>query len=311
MLEKQSNVKAWLYLAPAMLLLSVFTFYPLFNAFFLAFLRDYEFLLGSARGFTFLGNFINVINKPDFGIAMKNTAVITFVSVPIAVIVALMISVALNSIKKFQGFLQTVFFLPYVTNAIAIGMAFAFIFHSDYGLLNTMLGWVGIDPINWINLRQAGNADTSWIRAMFALLVYTIWGGLAFKIMVFLSGLQSIDKQYYDAARIDATPKRRVFSKITVPLLSPMIAYITITSFIGAFKAYRTIIGMFGESLRPPGALSKDSLITIVGLVYDSLAHADATGAISEAAAASIILFLIILAFTLIQMQVSKRRVHF
>lgn len=305
MLEKQSNVKAWFYLAPAMLLLSVFTFYPLFNAFFLAFLKDYEFLLGSARGFTLFGNFINVIQDPDFGIAMKNTAVITFVSVPIAVMVALLISVALNSITKLQGFLQTIFFLPYVTNAIAIGMAFAFIFHADYGLLNTMLGWIGIDPVNWIGL------NASWNTAMFALLVYTVWGGLAFKIMVFLSGLQSIDKQYYDAARIDATPKRRVFSKITVPLLSPMIAYITITSFIGAFKAYRTIIGMFGESLRPPGTLSKDSLITIVGLVYDSLAHADATGAISEAAAASIILFLVILAFTLIQMQVSKRRVHF
>ena len=305
MLEKQSNFKAWFYLAPAMILLSVFTFYPLFNAFFLAFLKDYEFLLGSARGFTFFGNFINVIDNPDFGIAMKNTAVITFVSVPIAVIVALLISVALNSIKKFQSFLQTVFFLPYVTNAIAIGMAFAFIFHSDYGLLNTMLGWIGINPVNWIGL------NASWNTAMFALLVYTVWGGLAFKIMVFLSGLQSIDKQYYDAARIDATPKRRVFSKITVPLLSPMIAYITITSFIGAFKAYRTIIGMFGESLRPPGTLSKDSLITIVGLVYDSLAHADATGAISEAAAASIILFIFILMFTLIQMQVSKRRVHF
>jgi multiple sugar transport system permease protein len=305
MLEKQSNIKAWFYLAPAMVLLSVFTFYPLFNAFFLAFLKDYEFLLGSARGFTLFGNFAAVVQDADFKIAMKNTAVITFVSVPIAVMVALLISVALNSIKKLQGFLQTVFFLPYVTNAIAIGMAFAFIFHSDYGLLNTMLGWVGIDPVNWIGL------NASWNTAMFALLVYTVWGGLAFKIMVFLSGLQSIDKQYYDAARIDATPKKRVFTKITVPLLSPMIMYITITSFIGAFKAYRTIIGMFGESLRPPGTLSKDSLITIVGLVYDSLAHADATGAISEAAAASIILFLAILLFTLIQMQVSKRRVHF
>lgn len=305
MLEKQSNIKAWLYLAPAMVLLSIFTFYPLFNAFFLAFLKDYEFLLGSARGFTLFGNFAKVIQDADFKIAMKNTAVITFVSVPIAVIVALLISVALNSIKKLQGFLQTVFFLPYVTNAIAIGMAFAFIFHSDYGLLNTVLGWVGIDPVNWIGL------NASWNTAMFALLVYTVWGGLAFKIMVFLSGLQSIDKQYYDAARIDATPKKRVFTKITVPLLSPMIMYITITSFIGAFKAYRTIIGMFGESLRPPGTLSKDSLITIVGLVYDALAHADATGKISEAAAASILLFMVILLFTLIQMQVSKRRVHF
>jgi multiple sugar transport system permease protein len=146
---------------------------------------------------------------------------------------------------------------------------------------------------------------------MFALLVYTVWGGLAFKIMVFLSGLQSIDKQYYDAARVDAAPRRRIFTKITVPLLSPMILYITVTSFIGAFKAYRTVVGMFGETLAPPGALNKDRLITIVGLVYESLENSASTGAISEAAAGSIILFVIILLFTLLQMQVSKRRVHF
>jgi len=305
MLEKQHNVKAWLYLAPAMILLSVFTFYPLFNAFYLAFLKDYEFLTGVATGYTLLGNFVDVIKHPDFGTALKNTAVITFVSVPISVMIALLIAVSLNSIKKLQGFLQTVFFLPYVTNAIAIGMVFAFIFHRDYGLINTFLGWFGIDAVNWVGL------GASWITAMTALLVYTIWGGLAFKILVFLSGLQSIDKQYYDAARIDATPKKRIFTKITVPLLSPMILYITITSFIGAFKAYRTVVGMFGNTLAPPGLLGKDRLITIVGLVYESLANSAGTGEISRAAAASILLFIFILSFTLIQMQVSKRRVHF
>ena len=305
MLEKQSNLKAWLYLLPAMALLLVFTFYPLFNAFYLAFLRDYSYLNRSAAGYTLFGNFLDVIQDVNFKTAMKNTSIIVFVSVPISVMVALFVSVALNSIKKLQGVFQTIFFLPYVTNAIAIGMAFAFIFHQDYGLFNMFLGIFGIDPVNWVGL------GASWSTAMFALLVYTVWGGLAFKIMVFLSGLQSIDKQYYDAARVDSTPKWRVLSRITVPLLSPMIAYITITSFIGAFKAYRTIIGMFGPTLRPPGTLSKDSLITIVGLVYDSIAQADAVGKISQAAAASIILFLITLSFTGIQMVISKKRVHY
>ena len=305
MLERESNVKAWFYLAPALLLLTVFTFYPLINAFYLAFLKDFSYLDRTASGFTLFGNFARVVKDRNFGIAMKNTAVIVFVSVPISVLVALFVSVALNSIKKFQGLFQTIFFLPYVTNAIAVGMAFAFIFHTDYGLFNTFLGWFNVDPVNWVG------AGASWNTAMFSLLVYTVWGGLAFKIMVFLSGLQSIDKQYYDAARVDATPRARVFSRITVPLLSPMIAYITITSFIGAFKAYRTIIGMFGPTLRPPGTLSKDSLITIVGLVYEALHSADQVGAISEAAATSIILFLITLAFTGIQMWVSKKRVHF
>ncbi len=305
MLEKQSNLKAWLYLLPAMALLVVFTFYPLFNAFYLAFLKNYSYLNGTADGYTLFGNFIDVIKGANFRTAMKNTSIIVFISVPISVTVAILISVALNSIKKFQGFFQTIFFLPYVTNAIAIGMAFAFIFHQDYGLLNYVLGFFGIDPVNWVGL------GASWNTAMFALLIYTVWGGLAFKIMVFLAGLQNIDKQYYDAARVDSTPKWRVLSRITVPLLSPMIAYITITSFIGAFKAYRTIIGMFGPTLRPPGTLSKDSLITIVGLVYDSIANADAVGEISRAAAASIILFLITLSFTGIQVLVSKKRVHY
>ncbi|MCK5761462.1 MAG: sugar ABC transporter permease [Candidatus Izimaplasma sp.] len=305
MLEKQSNLKAWLYLLPAMVLLLIFTFYPLFNAFYLAFLSNYSYLNRTAEGYTLFGNFIDVIKDVNFKTAMKNTSIIVFVSVPISVLVALFVSVALNSIKKLQGLFQTIFFLPYVTNAIAIGMAFAFIFHKDYGLFNMFLGLFGINPVNWVGL------GASWNTAMFALLVYTVWGGLAFKIMVFLSGLQSIDKQYYDAARVDSTPKWRVLSRITVPLLSPMIAYITITSFIGAFKAYRTIIGMFGPTLRPPGTLSKDSLITIVGLVYDSIAQADAVGKISQAAAASIILFLITLSFTGIQMVVSKKRVHY
>lgn len=300
MLEKQSNVKAWLYLLPALALLSVFTFYPLVNAFLLAFLKDYVY--GSATGFVFMDNFKNVIADPNFNQAVKNTTIIVFVSVPISVTVALMISVLLNSIKKFQGVLQTIFFLPYVTNAIAIGMAFAFIFNESYGLLNLMLSWVGLGAVDWLG---------SWETGMVSLLIYTVWGGLAFKIMVFLSGLQSIDKQYYDAARVDATPKFRVFSRITVPLLSPMIAYITITSFIGAFKAYRTIVGLFGPTVLPAGTLPDESFITIVGLIYESLSKSDTPGMVSEAAAASILLFITTLTFTFVNMWVSKKRVHF
>ncbi len=300
MLEKQSNVKAWLYLLPALALLSVFTFYPLVNAFLLAFLKDYVY--GSATGFVFMDNFKNVIADPNFNQAVKNTSIIVFVSVPISVTVALLISVLLNSIKKFQGLLQTIFFLPYVTNAIAIGMAFAFIFNESYGLLNLMLSWVRIDPVDWLG---------SWETGMVSLLIYTVWGGLAFKIMVFLSGLQSIDKQYYDAARVDSTPKLRVFSRITVPLLSPMIAYITVTSFIGSFKAYRTIVGLFGPTVLPAGTLPDESFITIVGLIYESLSKSDTPGMVSEAAAASILLFITTLAFTIVNMWVSKKRVHF
>lgn len=306
MLERQSNIRAWLYLAPALILLGVFTFYPLFNSFYLAFLVDYNYLgqVKTFTGYTLFGNFKEVLTDKMFYQALKNTFVIVFVSVPISVIVALFISVALNSIKRLQGFFQTVFFLPYVTNAIAVGMAFAFIFNYDFGIANSILGWFGVDPIHFVD------SSATWGTSMAALLVYTIWGGLAFKIMVFLSGLQSIDKQYYDAAKVDATPKWRVFRRITVPLLSPMIAYITITSFIGAFKAYRTVVGMFGVTMAAPGQLRSNSLITIVGYIYESL-YDLAPGAISLAAATAIILFFITLIFTFIQMWVSKKRVHY
>ena len=164
MLENKNNLKAWLYLSPALLLLIVFTFYPLFNAFNLAFLKDFNFLLRTTEGYTLFGNFKIVINSPNFKQAMINTFFIVFVSVPISVMVALVISVLLNSVKKFQGFFQTVYFLPYVTNAIAVGMAFAFIFHQDYGLINTMLGWIGINPINWVGTGASwgGVGTTTW-----------------------------------------------------------------------------------------------------------------------------------------------------
>ncbi|MFK5883777.1 MAG: sugar ABC transporter permease [Candidatus Izemoplasma sp.] len=307
MIEEKNNLKAWLYLAPAMLLLIVFTFYPLFNAFFLAFVKDFNAITRSTYGedgysFVLWDNFERVFNNPNFAQAVKNTGMIMLVSVPASILMSLLISVALNSIKKFQGFLQTVFFLPYVTNSIAIGMTFAFIFHSDYGLVNMFLDVFGVSPIVWVG------PGASWGAGMTALLIYTVWGGLAFKILVFLSGLQSIDKQYYDAAKIDATPKWRVFSKITVPLLSPMIAYITITSFMGSAKAYSTIVGMFGPNYGPEG--NDRIFITFVGMIYDAIA-AGTIGSYSVAASAAIILFLFTLMFTIMNMWISKKKVHY
>jgi len=303
MLEEKSNIKAWFYLAPALFLLIIFIFYPIANALFLVFLKDYNYLQGTWQGFTLVENFTYVFRNQNFIQALINTMIITFVSVPVSVIIALLVSVWLNAILKLRGFFQTIFFLPYVTNAIAIGMAFAFLFNRNYGLINTMLGWIGLNPVNFVGL------GATWSNAMFSLLVFVVWGSLAFKIMVFLSGLQNIDKQYYDAARVDSTKRVRIFRRITIPLLSPMIFYITITSFIGAFKAYTEVIGMFGERLGPPG--NDKSLITIVALVYDALDRSGVPGALSEAAATAIVLFGITLIFTLINMRVSKNRVHY
>ena len=217
---------------------------------------------------------------------------------------------ALNSIKPLQKFLQTIFFLPYVTNSIAIGMVFAAMFNiiglrpdgsnaDTWGIVNNIIMFFGGDPINWIN------AQSSYAANIAVMTVYIIWNALPFKILILLGGLQSINKQYYDAARVDGTSRRRVFARITVPLLSPMLAYVIITGFIGGFKEYSSIVGIFGEKMGPVGAPYR--LNTMVGYIYQVLPDTD----YGVASAAALILFVIILIVTMINGAVSKRSVHY
>ena len=230
----------------------------------------------------------------------------------VSTLLALLIAVALNSIKFLQKGLQTIFFLPYVTNSIAIGMVFAAMFNivgSFYGtenelivtagIINNVIEFFGGEHVNWINY-----GSTYWSN-MFVMVVYIVWNALPFKILVLLGGLQSINKQYYDAAKVDGTPRRRVFTHITVPLLSPMLAYVIITGFIGGFKEYTSIVGIFGENMGPPDDAGR--LNTMVGFIYDALE----TNSQGRASAAALILFAIILVVTLINNQVSKKRVHY
>ena len=314
MVDSKQQWKAWLYLAPAIVLLLVFTVWPIFNTVRMAFLENYS-GLKAAGGQVFefgIGNFVKVIQYNKFLTCLKNTVLICVLTVPISTILALLIAVALNSIKGLQKVLQTIFFLPYVTNSIAIGMVFAAMFNivgSFYGteneiivtagIINNVIQFFGGDPINWINY---GSTYTANIVVM---VVYIVWNALPFKILVLLGGLQSINKQYYDAAKVDGTSRRRIFSRITVPLLSPMIAYVVITGFIGGFKEYTSIVGIFGESMGPPDEAGR--LNTMVGFIYDSL-ESNSQG---RASAAALILFAIILVVTMINMQVSKKRVHY
>ncbi|HEY8436376.1 MAG TPA: sugar ABC transporter permease [Haloplasmataceae bacterium] len=299
-MEKKQNWKGYLYLAPALILMTIFTFYPIFNAFYSSLKLNYNWLLNTFDGFGF-DNYVQLFKSKNFRMAFRNTMILTFVSVPLSVMIALLISVGLNSIKRLQGFFQTIFFLPYVTNVIAIGLVFRLMFNYDYGIINTIIGWFGIGPVHWMD------TQATYVEAMSVVIIYSIWMGLPFKIMVFLSGLQSIDRQYYQAAKIDSTPKWRVFFRITVPLLSPMIMYITITSFMGAFKAYESVLAVF-----PKGGTVKEpnSLKTVVWYIYDALSRTD-TGAISMASAAAVVLFLFIMLFTLIQMYISKKTVYY
>ncbi len=314
MVESKQQWKAWLYLAPAIALLLVFTVWPIINTIRMAFLENYS-GLKAAGGMTFnfgLGNFTKVLQYRRFVSCLTNTVLLCVWTVPLSTLLALLIAVALNAIKPLQKVLQTIFFLPYVTNSIAIGMVFAAMFNivgSFYGteneiivtagIINNVIQFFGGEPINWINYGSTYEAN------MFVMIVYIVWNALPFKILVLLGGLQSINKQYYDAAKVDGTRPARIFSRITVPLLSPMLAYVVITGFIGGFKEYTSIVGIFGENMGPPDAEGR--LNTMVGFIYDALE----TNSQGRASAAALILFGIILVVTMINMQVSKKRVHY
>lgn len=305
--------KGWVYLLPVLVLISIFTIWPIFNTVRIAFLEGYS-NLGAMGGESYkfgIGNFVNVIqHDTEFTTALKNTLLLTFITVPLSTAIALLIAVCLNSIKPLQKFLQTIFFLPYVTNSIAIGMVFAAMFDvrgiglssqnpliQSYGLMNTILGWFGVPPINWINDGSTYGANLT------VMIIYIVWNALPFKILVLLGGLQGINKQYYDAAKIDGASRTRIFFRVTVPLLAPMIAYVVITGFIGGFKEYSSVVGVFGEKLMgPPG--NPGAMQTMVGLVYKALG-ADKTG---RASAAALILFCIIFVVTMINLSVNKKK---
>ena len=308
MVESKHKWKAWLYLAPAIVLLLIFTVWPIFNTLRMAFWDDYSIMkdLGGDLEFKFgIKNFVKVIDYQGFKDCLKNTLLLTVLTVPIATILALLIAVCLNSIKPLQRLLQTIFFLPYVTNSIAIGMVFEAMFNivgfgtnnPSFGIINNVLGLFGVDPINWIN------AGSGYWANIAVLVVYIVWNALPFKILILLGGLQGINKQYYDAAKVDSTPRIRVFTKITVPLLSPMLAYVVITGFIGGFKEYSSIVGIFGEDMQAVGG---ESLNTMVGYIYDALGNRE-----GRASAAALILFAIIFVVTMINLYVSKKKTHY
>ena len=306
--------KAWLYLAPALALLMVFTVWPIINTVRMSLLVNYS-GLKAAGGETFqlgFGNFVKVVKYKKFLSCLKNTVLLCVWTVPLSTILALLIAVALNSIKPLKKALQTIFFLPYVTNSIAIGMVFAAMFNivgSFYGtenelvvtagIINNIIEFFGGTRINWINY------GSSYTANMAVMIVYIVWNALPFKILILLGGLQAINKQYYEAAKVDSTPRWRVFTRITVPLVSPMLAYVVITGFIGGFKEYTSIVGIFGETMGPPNDGGR--LNTMVGFIYDSLSN----NSHGRASAAALILFAIILAVTLVNLWVSKKRVHY
>ena len=244
-------------------------------------------------------NFSYVLHDPYFLQALKNTFILVMITVPLSTCLALLISVALSSIGKLRDFFQTVFFLPYVTNTLAVGLVFMILFkktpYSD-GLVNLLLGVFGMAPVDFI--------DGPYWAKMFVLCFYTVWIVMPFKILILTSALASVNQTYYNAARVDGTSKWRIFTKITLPMISPSIFYLVVTGFIGAFKAYSDAVALFGVNL------NSAQMNTIVGYVYDML-YGNSGGYPSYASAAAIVLFSIVLTITCINLLVSKKHVHY
>ena len=296
-MEQQSK-KGWLYLLPAFAFLGAFMVYPLIDVFVYSFEEGFNFASQTYSGVgTF--NFSYVLHDPYFLQALKNTFILVIITVPLSTGLALLISVALNSVGRLRELFQTVFFLPYVTNTLAVGLVFMILFkktpYSD-GLVNLLLGAVGIAPVDFI--------DGPYWAKMFVLCFYTVWIVMPFKILILTSALASVNQTYYNAAKVDGTSRWRMFARITLPMISPSIFYLVITGFIGAFKAYSDAVALFGVNL------NNAQMNTIVGYVYDML-YGNSGGYPSYASAAAIILFAIVLTITCINLLVSKKHVHY
>ncbi len=292
---EKNNTRAWLYLLPAMIFIAVFMLYPLIDVFVYSFEEGYNSASQTYFGVGFY-NYGFVLRDPYFLQALKNTLILVGITVPLSTLLALGISMGLASIKRLRKLFQTVFFLPYVTNTLAVGMVFMILFErTEYtdGLMNAVLGLFNIAPIDFINGPYAAK--------MFVLCFYTIWVVLPFKILVLTSAIASVKDDYYNAARVDGTSRGRMFLRITLPMISPMIFYLVITGFIGAFKAYSDAVALFGTNL------NVQQMNTVVGYIYDML-YGEGGGFPSYASAAAIILFIIVLTITCVNLLISRQR---
>ena len=297
-MKKKNNLKGWLYLLPSMVFLGCFMVYPLIDVLIYSFEEGYNFTSQTYRGIG-LYNYSYVLRDPYFLQAVKNTFLLVIITVPLSTGIALLISLGLNAIKPLRNLFQTIYFLPYVTNTLAVGMVFMILFKKTdltEGLINLVIQWFGGESVDFIG-------GPYWAK-MFVLCFYTIWAVMPFKILILTSALASVNPEYYSAAKMDATRSFRVFYKITLPMISPMIFYLVITGFIGAFKAYSDAVALFGTDLNAAG------MNTIVGYVYDML-YGNSGGYPSFASAAAIILFAIVLTITCINLLISRKQVHY
>ena len=291
---KKKRSHAWLYLLPSLILLGIFMIYPLFDVLVYSLQEGYNSASQTYFGIG-LYNFSYVLHDTYFLQAVKNTFLLVIITVPVSTILALLISLALSSVKKVKELYQTIYFLPYVTNTLAVGLVFMILFkktaYSD-GFTNILIQFFGGNSVDFI--------DGPYWAKMLVMCIYTIWVVLPFKILILTSALASVDENLYKAAKVDGTSSFRTFWKITLPMIMPMISYLVITGFIGAFKAYSDEVAIFGTNLNSAG------MNTIVGYVYDML-YGNSGGYPSYASAAALILFAIVLTITVINLLITSR----
>ena len=288
------KVRPWLYLLPSLILLGIFMIYPLFDVLVYSLQEGYNSASQTYSGIGFY-NFSYVLRDPFFLQAVKNTFLLVIITVPLSTGLALLLSLALSSIQKIKELYQTIYFLPYVTNTLAVGLVFMILFkktpYSD-GFINMIIQFFGGNSIDFIE-------GPYWAK-MLTMCIYTIWIVLPFKVLILTSALASVDQNLYKAAKVDGTSSFRTFTKITLPMIMPMISYLVITGFIGAFKAYSDEVAIFGTNLNAAG------MNTIVGYVYDML-YGNSGGYPSYASAAALILFAIVLTITVINLLLSTK----
>lgn len=282
----ENQPKAWLFLLPSLVIIFLFSIYPLIRSFWMSFQSGT--LLRPV--FSGLDNYAFVLKDPNFHIAMKNTAIFAFAVVPIALLISLVVSWLIFEKIKHKDFFETLFFIPYVTSTLAIGIVFRYFFNDSYGIINYVLSFVGISPINWLN---------SVSMSLPTLIIFGIWSGLAFNIIILLAAFRNIDSEYYKVADMFGATNWEQFKKITLPLLVPTMTFLLTVNFIGAFKVYSQVFALFGGT-----AGVANSATTAVYYIYDKFHIAGRPG---PAMAATVILFLLILGFTLLQNFIVKK----
>ena len=282
----ENSPEAWLYLIPALIIIVIFSVVPLIKTFIISFQK------GTLNSLEFNGirNFQVVLSDPKFHKAILNTTIYSFVVVPVCLIIAMFIAVSIHEKIKYKSVFETIFFIPYLTSIIAVGIVFRFLLNGDYGFVNYLLGLIHVGPINFLDDPNV---------SMVTLIIFGIWSGLAFNIIILLSGLRNVDSNYYKVADMFGASKSEQFFRITLPQLIPIITFLLMINFINAFKVYAQVFSIFNGK-----AGIADSATTAVFYIFNKFYVENRYG---QGMAAAVILFLLILVFTLIQNYVLKK----